>query len=32
MCIRDRTLEHEGDISAFENDDRSDRPWAHMAA
>ena len=26
------TLEHEGDISAFENDDRSDRPWAHMAA
>lgn len=26
------TLEHEGDISAFENDDRGDRPWAHMAA
>ena len=24
------TLEHEGD-SAFENDDRGDRPWAHAA-
>ena len=26
------TLEHEGDITTFENGDRSDRPWAHMAA
>ena len=26
------TLEHEADIDAFEGTDRSDRPWAHMAA
>ncbi|MAW52478.1 MAG: 3-isopropylmalate dehydratase small subunit [Geminicoccus sp.] len=26
------TLEHEGDITIFEDSDRSDRPWAHMAA
>ncbi|MAV46303.1 MAG: 3-isopropylmalate dehydratase small subunit [Alphaproteobacteria bacterium TMED89] len=26
------TLEHDGDISTFEASDRSDRPWAHMAA
>lgn len=26
------TLEHEADITAFEGTDRTDRPWAHMAA
>ena len=26
------TLEHEEDISIFESTDRTDRPWAHMAA
>jgi len=26
------TLEHEVDITAFEGTDRTDRPWAHMAA
>ena len=26
------TLEHEADISTFEGTDRTDRPWAHMAA
>ena len=26
------TLEHEANITAFEGTDRTDRPWAHMAA
>ncbi|MGB1160779.1 MAG: 3-isopropylmalate dehydratase small subunit [Alphaproteobacteria bacterium] len=26
------TLEHEADITTFEGTDRTDRPWAHMAA